>query len=84
MLREQEARARDIVTDVLDVQATAMVFGHGLHTCPCAPLARLESRVVLEQLLERFPELRLAPGYRREPAPGLVMVRRPARLDGLP
>ncbi|PPS70072.1 MULTISPECIES: hypothetical protein [Streptomyces] len=80
MLREQEARARDIVTDVLDVQATAMA---STPACPCAPLARLESRVVLEQLLERFPELRLAPGYRREAAAGLVMVRRPARLDGL-
>jgi hypothetical protein len=54
-----------------------------LHTCLGAPLARLESRVVLEQLLERFPELRLARGYRREPAPGLVMLRRPARLDDL-
>ncbi|MEV1082203.1 hypothetical protein AB0I98_28800 [Streptomyces sp. NPDC050211] len=48
----------------------------------------MESRVVLEQLLERFPELRfpelrLARGYRREPAPGPVMVRRPARLDNL-
>jgi cytochrome P450 len=69
------------VTDVLDGQATAMAFGHGLHSCLGAPLARLEFRVVLEQLLERFPERRLAPGYHREPAPGLVMVRRPARLD---
>ncbi|MDX3128752.1 hypothetical protein PV367_02805 [Streptomyces europaeiscabiei] len=58
-----------------------MAFGHRIHTRLDAPLARLESRVVLEQLLERIPELRLAPGYRREPAPGLVMVRRPARLD---
>jgi cytochrome P450 len=69
------------VTDVLDGQATATAFGHGLHSCLGAPLARLEFRVVLEQLLERFPERRLAPGYHREPAPGLVMVRRPARLD---
>ncbi|QCD54165.1 hypothetical protein [Streptomyces hawaiiensis] len=53
-----------------------MTFGYALHTCLGAPLA-LESRVVLEQLLKRFPELRLARGYRREPAPGLVMVRPP-------
>ncbi|GAA2313167.1 hypothetical protein GCM10010234_67490 [Streptomyces hawaiiensis] len=84
MLRKQEARARDIVTDVLYGQTTPMTFGYGIHTCLGAPLARLESRVVLEQLLERFPDLRLAPGYRREPAPGLVMVRRPARLDVVP
>ncbi|MFJ8048278.1 hypothetical protein [Streptomyces luteogriseus] len=84
MLHKQETHARDIVTGVLDGQATAMTFGHGLHTCLLgAPSARLGSRVVLEQLLERFPELRLAPGYRLDPAPGLVTVRRPARLDGL-
>ncbi|MFF4258762.1 cytochrome P450 [Streptomyces sp. NPDC001663] len=62
-------------------QATTMTFGYGIHTCLGAPLARLEARVFLEQLLDRFPELRLAPGYHREPPPGLVMIRRPARLD---
>nr|WP_258198779.1 hypothetical protein [Streptomyces sp. A244] len=46
-----------------------VTFGHGLHTCLGAPLARLDSRVVLEQMPERFPELPPAPGYRREPAP---------------
>jgi cytochrome P450 len=81
VLRKQEARARDIVTDVLDGQTTPMPSGYGIHSCLGAPLARLKSRVVLEQLLERFPERRLAPGYHREPASGLVMVRRPAGLD---
>ncbi|MFI1030422.1 cytochrome P450 [Streptomyces sp. NPDC020951] len=61
--------------------ATTMAFGYGIHTCLGAPLARLGARVVLEQLLERFPDLRLAPGHHRKPPPGLVMVRRPARLD---
>jgi hypothetical protein len=37
----------------------------------------LESRLVLEQLLGRFPEPRPARGYRSEPAPDRVMVRRP-------
>lgn len=62
-------------------QATTMTFGYGIHTCLGAPLARLQARVILEQLLDGFPGLRLAPGYHREPAPGLVMVRRPARVD---
>jgi len=35
---------------------------------------------VLEAMLDRFPGLRLVPGYVREAAPGL-MTRRPRRLD---
>jgi cytochrome P450 len=35
-------------------------FGHGIHFCLGAPLARLEGRIAFRALLERFPELRLA------------------------
>lgn len=35
-------------------------FGHGVKYCLGAPLARLEVRVVLEELTSRFPSLRLA------------------------
>jgi cytochrome P450 len=37
-----------------------LAFGHGLHYCLGAPLARLEGEVALRSLLHRFPELRLA------------------------
>ena len=36
-------------------------FGHGTHLCLGAPLARLEARVVLEELGSRLPSLRLVP-----------------------
>ncbi|MGW1784007.1 cytochrome P450 [Streptomyces sp. NPDC002143] len=36
-----------------------VTFGHGLHHCLGAQLARLELRVVLEILIERLPNLRL-------------------------
>lgn len=36
-----------------------LAFGHGLHYCLGAPLARLEARVALASLLERCPDLAL-------------------------
>ncbi|MFI2372149.1 cytochrome P450 [Streptomyces sp. NPDC018833] len=36
-----------------------LAFGHGIHYCLGAPLARLEARVAIRSLLERCPDLRL-------------------------
>ena len=54
-------------------------FGRGIHHCIGAPLARLEGRIVLEVLLERFASMRLLaerPRYR-----GGVVLR---GLESLP
>jgi cytochrome P450 len=37
-----------------------LAFGHGIHHCVGAPLARLEGRIALRALTERFPTLELA------------------------
>jgi cytochrome P450 len=37
-----------------------LAFGHGVHHCLGAPLARMEGHVALGSLLRRFPELALA------------------------
>ncbi|WP_246059542.1 cytochrome P450 [Herbidospora galbida] len=44
-----------------------LAFGHGVHRCIGAPLARMEMRVAYPALLRRFPGLRLAgePAYRQ-------------------
>lgn len=40
---------------------TPMIFGGGSHYCVGAQLARMEARVALSMLLDRFPRLRLDP-----------------------
>jgi len=47
-------------------EARHLAFGHGIHHCLGAPLARLEGHVALESLLRRYPEISLA-----VPAPDL-------------
>jgi cytochrome P450 len=48
-----------------------LAFGHGVHTCPGAPLARAEARISLERILDRTGDIRIAesehgpPGARR-------------------
>jgi cytochrome P450 len=37
-----------------------LTFGHGIHYCIGAPLARLEAEIAFDRLLTRFPRLRLA------------------------
>ncbi|MCO1658329.1 cytochrome P450 family protein [Pseudonocardia humida] len=51
-----------------------LAFGHGVHHCLGAPLARLEGRIALGALLARFPDMRpAAPVDELSRAPGLLM-----------
>ncbi|SOE08275.1 Cytochrome P450 [Streptomyces sp. 1222.2] len=55
-----------------------LAFAHGPHYCLAAHLARLETRIALQHLLERLPALRLDPGHPAAPY-GLVF-RKPTTL----
>ncbi|WP_432061588.1 cytochrome P450 family protein [Streptomyces sp. S1] len=56
---------------VLDRNAAAhLAFGHGIHRCVGAPLAKTELEIALRSVLTRFPDIRLAqphsnPNWRR-------------------
>jgi cytochrome P450 len=62
-----------------------IAFGHGIHFCLGAPLARLEGRIAFGSLLARFDRLRLAvPAEELSWRPGLLMrglARLPVALD---
>ena len=49
-----------------------IAFGHGIHLCLGAPLARLEAQIALTSLLARFPDLRPAEDEIRAD-PGLLI-----------
>jgi len=52
--------------EVLDIRRGApghLAFGHGVHHCLGAPLARMEMRIAFPALLRRFPRLALAEDF---------------------
>jgi cytochrome P450 len=49
--------------DVFDVRRDGgahVTFGHGIHHCVGAPLARMEAEIAFTELLRRFPGMHLA------------------------
>jgi cytochrome P450 len=56
-----------------------LAFGHGIHFCLGAPLARLEARVALVDLLERLKGFQLASAEPWEPRQGSHVLG-PSRL----
>jgi len=45
-----------------------LAFGHGIHTCPGAPLARSEVRVCLERLFDRTSKIELSETHHGPPS----------------
>ncbi|WNI20924.1 cytochrome P450 [Streptomyces sp. ITFR-16] len=72
--------ARFPAPDRLDLDRDAgahLAFGHGIHRCVGAPLARAEAKIALRAVLTRFPDIRLA-----QP-PGELAWRRTRLIRGL-
>ncbi len=67
--------------DVLREPNRHLAFGHGIHFCLGAPLARLEGQIAIPTLLRRLPRLRLAVPRERLQWRSTVIVR---GLEALP
>jgi cytochrome P450 family 142 subfamily A polypeptide 1 len=61
--RDERAFADPETFDVTRPVNHHVAFGFGTHFCLGASLARLELRVMFEELLRRIPDWRLAPGH---------------------
>ena len=59
----------------------ALVWGRGIHLCLGAPLARLQMRVALEELLKRTSNFAVAGEVRRSVYPSDGLASFALRLD---
>jgi cytochrome P450 len=73
--RDPAAFAHPDSLDLIRQPNPHLAFGHGVHFCLGAALARLEGEVALGTLLGRFPDLRLAVPDRPPPWRRSLMMR---------
>lgn len=69
--------------DMIDVERAAarhMAFGHGIHHCLGAPLARLEATIAIGTLLRRLPDLRPAAALDPVPWTPIALMHGPLSL----
>jgi cytochrome P450 len=58
--RDEDKYASPEMLELDRTGARHLAFGHGIHHCLGAPLARIEGQIALGSLLHRYPELSLA------------------------
>jgi cytochrome P450 len=51
-----------------------IAFGHGIHFCLGAPLARLEAKIALEAMLARLPNMRRDTSIALQPTTSMILT----------
>ena len=78
--RDRSRFDRPEVFDVQREENPHLAFGHGIHFCLGAPLARMEAEISIGALLRRFPDLSLACDREAVPWRPSALLRGPAVL----
>jgi cytochrome P450 len=78
--RDETVFERAGTLDVTRAENPHIAFGHGIHRCLGAPLARIELSAALRALLDRFPGLRLAVEFETLAWRGGAMIGGPREL----
>jgi cytochrome P450 len=75
--RDEDAFSQSEQFDPKRAPDRHLAFGEGIHFCLGAPLARLEARIALEEILERIPDYRVSGPIQWSQA---TVLRGPVRL----
>ena len=78
--RDESVFGRPGSLDTARAEARHLAFGHGIHFCLGAQLARLEAEVAINAMLRRFPDLRLATPNEMIPWRGGLFVHGPISM----
>lgn len=71
--RDERQFAHGEIFDIARDPNPHIGFGHGIHYCLGAPLARLEARIALPIILERLPQMQRLGPRRLEPIEGVIV-----------
>lgn len=71
--RDEEQFPNASVFDIRRSPNRHLAFGYGIHFCLGAPLARLEAKIVLEIMLDRFTNMQVKPDVALEPVGGMIL-----------
>jgi cytochrome P450 len=78
--RDPEAFVDPDTFDIGREENTHVAFGHGIHYCLGAPLARRETRVAFEELLQMVPRFKVLTRDEDLRYPPMLMLRSPLSL----